>query len=121
VPAGQLWNRLQKLDGVGPVVGGKLLARKRPHLAPIADSVVIAALQPARGQFWATLRECLRDEQIRNDIERLRPAGHPALTVLRLLDVAVWMRHSRSAPKVRARLGMSDRNAVQHSSTDVGP
>lgn len=43
-PAWELWERLAgskqhpgKPDGSGPVVAGKLLARKRPHLIPVYD------------------------------------------------------------------------------------
>jgi hypothetical protein len=37
--AEELWTLLGTLPGVGPVTAGKLLARKRPRLVPVADEV----------------------------------------------------------------------------------
>jgi Family of unknown function (DUF6308) len=42
--AGELWRLLEKQDGAGWVTAGKLLARKRPALIPVYDSVVRCAL-----------------------------------------------------------------------------
>lgn len=39
----------------------KLLARKRPRLIPVHDSVLAMALQPDEGEYWETLRAALRD------------------------------------------------------------
>ncbi len=69
-PAWELWERLAgtkqypgKPDGNGPVVAGKLLARKRPHLIPIYDIRVKQLFNDRRqttpsGQRW--LRPCGR-------------------------------------------------------------
>lgn len=104
--ASTAWQRLRDA-GAGPVGAGKLLARKRPRLVPIVDQVIKRALQPPRRRVWVTLRGCLRDEALRERIERLRPAGAEDTSTLRLLDVAVWMRHSRSrnARAARTRAG----------------
>lgn len=54
--ANDLWRAVRKA-GVGPVTTSKLLARKRPKLLPVIDSVVQDTLKhPARGDFWLTLR-----------------------------------------------------------------
>src|SRR5699024_11443115 len=45
-PAQELWNLLRRNDrrdrrwGIGPTTASKIMARKRPHLIPIEDSVV---------------------------------------------------------------------------------
>jgi hypothetical protein len=41
-----IWEKLRTLPGVDWVTAGKLLARKRPRLVPIADSVILTALAP---------------------------------------------------------------------------
>jgi Family of unknown function (DUF6308) len=39
-----LWNVVSDLHGVGDTTASKLLARKRPRLVPITDSIVVAAV-----------------------------------------------------------------------------
>lgn len=101
-----LWRTLRAggaLKGVGPTTTSKLLARKRPRLVPIVDSVVRDAL--ALGDdSWVELRAALQQRGLPDRIEALRPAGvkHPVST-LRLLDAAVWMHHSRSRNAKSAR------------------
>ncbi len=94
---------LRKLDGVGSVTASKLLARKRPRLVPIHDRVVLRVLAPPKGRFWATLAEALEDEALRVRIEELRPSGVGSPSLLRLLDVAIWMRDSGSGTAIAAR------------------
>lgn len=89
--------RSREVPFVGPVGAGKLLARKRPRLVPIHDRVIGQWLpsSPKPG-FWDTLRRTMADPGLRQAIERVRPAGADAASVLRLLDVAVWMTGSGS-------------------------
>ncbi|WP_238005912.1 DUF6308 family protein [Dactylosporangium sp. AC04546] len=94
------------LDGlpyVGATIASKLLARKRPRLVPIYDTVVQDLLTTPEDQFWTTLADALTDPGMRDDIERLRPTTAPTVSVLRLLDVAIWMRGSRSSTARAAR------------------
>jgi hypothetical protein len=100
--ASAAWHQLQDA-GAGPVGAGKLLARKRPRLVPIVDRVIKAALKPPTNRVWATLRSCLQNEELRLRVELVRPAGADDISLLRLLDVAVWMRHSRSRGARRYR------------------
>jgi Family of unknown function (DUF6308) len=103
-----LWELLVKgRDGVGQTRASKLLARKRPRLVPLTDSVIVKRIG-ALGETWPALRYCLEDGQVRSAIERLRPKDAET-SVLRLLDVAIWMLHSqsRSARKARADIGLS--------------
>lgn len=106
--AGALWAAVRRLPGVGPTKTSKLLARKRPRLIPIVDSVIRKAL-PLGQDSWESLRSALRDEHVRMSIEHVRPAGvGPNVSTLRLLDAATWMRYSNSVEvkKVRRLAGI---------------
>lgn len=80
--------------GIGHVRRSKLLARKRPHLVPIRDQYVLKALvggtqQPLTLPLRAALRE---DRQIVERLGELRDAvDRQSLSLLRVLDVVVWM------------------------------
>lgn len=103
-------DRLDNCFGVGPVIAGKLLARKRPLLVPIIDKVVLEVLCLPAGRNWTSLRAVLQDADLQNRINELQPAGVPVQPTIRLLDVAAWMRGSKgaSAREVRRRLGILD-------------
>lgn len=95
-----LWKLVRAIDGVGPTLASKLLARKRPQLVPIVDSVITKALG-LQDDAWLPLADTLKDPQLRRDIDALRPAHvSPQLSTLRLLDVVTWMSHSRSKSAV---------------------
>jgi hypothetical protein len=104
-----LWSALMAIDGIGNASATKLLARKRPRLCPISDSVVIKAVD-APGRTWDVLRCLLQDPAARADIEALRPAAAAEASLLRILDVALWVSHSESAAAqwVREQAGMTD-------------
>jgi hypothetical protein len=97
--ADRAWHRLKAQDGVGWVTAGKLLARKRPHLIPVWDQVVRCALGRSKG-VWLWLDELLRAEEavLFHRLEALhRQAALPAaVSLLRVLDVVIWMRHRDS-------------------------
>jgi len=101
---------LDGLPGVGPVIASKLLARKRPRLVPIHDEIVLRVLAPPKNQFWPTLAGTLTEPVLRDEIEALRPAGVDSPSLLRLLDVAIWTRHSRSrnARAARSAVGVRE-------------
>jgi hypothetical protein len=46
--------------------------------------------------MWRAPRHCLQDESLRWAIEALRARQARTASVLRLLDVALWMLHSES-------------------------
>lgn len=60
------WEALRFQPGIDWVIAGKLLARKRPLLIPVFDSVIKEALQPAVEGFWRSLRE----HWVKADVER---------------------------------------------------
>ena len=95
-PADSLWRLLEKQDGAGWVTAGKLLARKRPSLIPVYDNVVRCAYGWPQN-FWTALHDALRQKEASflttlNDLKQ-RASLPCQVTPLRVLDVAVWMRH----------------------------
>lgn len=104
-----LWRRLVATPGVGEVIAGKLLARKRPRLIPIVDQVVIRVLGPAPENYWRGIRGALQDTARRERIEALRSNDSKGISQLRLLDSLVWMHgsESRSARAARVQVGLT--------------
>ena len=103
-----LWYALLEIPGIGTATAAKLLARKRPRLCPVTDQVVIRAAG-VPGRTWDVLRCLLRNPGARAEVEALRPPSAADASLLRVLDVAIWIRHSRSraAQQVRQRTGIS--------------
>ena len=98
LPAYALWAQVRKLDGVGPTRASKLMARKRPRLIPVVDSVVKTGLH-FEDDSWKELRSalCENDGSLVTEIEALRPEGlTQRVSTLRILDAALWMNLSRS-------------------------
>ncbi|MFD4232628.1 DUF6308 family protein [Streptomyces sp. NPDC058545] len=95
-PAHKAWHLLRDQPGIGWVTAGKLLARKRPRLLPVYDRVVRCAVGQPRS-FWHALHSALRadDYALQRELLILRQAaGLPeTISVLRVCDVVVWMRH----------------------------
>jgi hypothetical protein len=102
-----LWDLLYKLPGVRDTRASKLLARKRPRLIPITDSIVVSAVGTP-GQTWLTLQRCFQDARFRQGVESLRPEDTERVSLLRIFDVAIWMLFSQSkaAAKVRRETGV---------------
>jgi hypothetical protein len=91
-----IWDVLTSIEGIGTASATKLLARKRPRLCPISDNLVIRAVD-VPGRTWDVLRCLLQDPGARASVELLRPAGAAGASLLRILDVALWVSHSKSA------------------------
>jgi hypothetical protein len=96
-PADQAWHLLDAREGVGWVIAGKLLARKRPHLIPVWDRVVRCAMgYPEKAWLW--LDELLgQNERLAEQLDQLHHLARlPDLVPrLRVLDVIIWMRHKQ--------------------------
>ena len=113
-----VWKRLCKgHDGIGWVTAGKVLARKRPHLIPVLDDVVMTNLHLPTTGAWKMLHDALADEQRRRSIDNLLPDQLSLFVpTLRILDVAVWMTFGRSQ-----RAKVSQELAEFESDRDVQP
>ncbi len=106
----QIWHLIRKnpilvaSKGFGNAGLSKLLARKRPALVPITDSVAIDRIKrvhPGRSpasieqDSWQLMRaEVLSDRQLPGHIVTVRSdAGVPPwISDLRVIDIVVWMR-----------------------------
>jgi hypothetical protein len=99
----RLWAALLEVPGVGGATAAKLLARKRLRLCPATDRAAIRAVG-VPGQTWETMRYLLRDPEARAELEALRPAAAARESLLRILDVAIWVGHGTSHAARRARL-----------------
>jgi hypothetical protein len=90
----ELYRAVKALTGLGQTKTSKLLARKRPHLLPVIDDVTWRALgRPS--VIWEPLRRRLRENGLASELRDLgKEAAAPAhVSNLRILDVALWMRH----------------------------
>ncbi|MCA1840222.1 MAG: DUF6308 family protein [Actinobacteria bacterium] len=109
-PVFDLWWLLMDLDEVGPTRASKLMARKRPNIVPIYDSVIgdrIATVD----DYWRVFHLFLSDDERCAKVEELRAtASLSDIPLLRILDTAIWMRYSggRSARRVRKACGLGD-------------
>lgn len=102
-PASAAWrleDRLRALPGVGRTTASKLLARKRPRLVPIYDSVVADVLTVRRAH-WEPLRLALRADgaALHQRLTGLAAAAQlpPRVSALRVLDVLAWMERRQKA------------------------
>ena len=88
-----LMTELCRIPDVGTTTASKLLARKRPRLRPIWDSVIAVVTDSAR-QLWEPLRAELQkdDKALHQRLLRLRDAADlpEAVTALRVFDVIAW-------------------------------
>lgn len=99
-PAGSLWRLWELLseaswpehrqaNGMGMTKISKLLAAKRPRLVPVVDSVV-ANLLPS-DNYWADFASALEPESARMLVIEATPSAPPHLSLLRRIDVVLWM------------------------------
>ncbi|MGW5667748.1 DUF6308 family protein [Micromonospora sp. NPDC003776] len=117
--ADRAWRLLRRADGIGWVIAGKLLARKRPMLVPVYDEIVACAFG-TRKKFWRWLHDRLRQDDcalVQRLTELRTQAELPEeISDLRVLDLVFWMRH-------RSQHKTSDGRSCQAAmvaSTEIG-
>ncbi len=89
-----LFRELLDIPGIGATTASKLLARKRPHLVPVYDTVVDHELSLVKGRLWRPLHAWLVADEHANarHLGRVRDrAGVPDVSILRVFDVLAWM------------------------------
>ena len=92
-PAWKLWNQLRNFADVGRTKTSKLMARKRPRLIPIYDSVVGKELGIERSKnTWELWNAFMNDCGIDDFREDANNAGASHLSDLRIIDIVIWMR-----------------------------
>jgi hypothetical protein len=99
-PALQLWHVLRGRDtgrwGMGETRTSKLMARKRPLLVPVYDSVVGHLMSPGLGSAgqWKRWHTSLTDgtglPQRLQEIRRVSGVTDP-ISDLRVMDIVLWM------------------------------
>jgi hypothetical protein len=99
----ELYRLLDDLPGVGATKATKLMAAKRPHLIPIQDAFVEEELILPRGRFWLPMYDQLADASLRDLIGEVTKAAPENISLLRRVDVAVWMHVSDRKKAERAR------------------
>lgn len=92
----ELYTVLRGIDGVGSTSASKLLASKRPHFVPIRDSVVEQLLGNPT-EWWKPWRDALSNPGFVEFVQSL--PGPSDVSVLRKLDVILWMHGSRVAKR----------------------
>ena len=94
-PGWGLWRSLENLPGLGPTTVSKLMARKRPRLFPIYDTVIDRAVLGGTGVLWAPLHAALRSDTLalQGRLIRIRIAAglDERVSALRVFDVVSWM------------------------------
>lgn len=97
-PALTLWRLLRNHHGVGQTTTSKLMARKRPGLIPVYDSVVgrVTKFPNADGTWLAWHQAFSGGTTLTDDLRFLREsAGLERIPLLRILDVVLWMDGAR--------------------------
>ena len=88
----RLYLKLKDQKGLGKVTSSKLLATKFPNVVPIRDSLVEQVLGWSNQTAWWIPMRNLMLSGVHEVIANLPlPAGAPAVTTLRKLDVVLWM------------------------------
>ncbi len=82
----------RRFPGIGWVTASKLLARKRPRLVPVYDSVVSDAIGSPK-RVWDYFNTVFQDKRLTEALaERRTEAKVPVnVTLPRVLDVVLWM------------------------------
>ncbi len=106
-PATAAWNLLEGQAGVGWVTAGKLLARKRPLLIPVYDTVIRCVAHPSHNEAWQWFDEMFAADNsaLMRQLEKLRAKAEvdERIPPLRVLDVVIWMRHKDEHSPSRCR------------------
>ncbi|NVM96173.1 DUF6308 family protein [Arthrobacter wenxiniae] len=111
-PTDCIWQLLrQRRDvwGIGPTTTSKILARKRPHLVPIYDSVIANQVgMRDSGRQWRRWWHAFQGDEGRKLSQRLDTirtgSGQTHLSLLRVLDIVLWM-EGHGAEKTRETVG----------------
>ena len=97
-PALALWDLLRRNTpeeerwDVGETIASKIMARKRPHLIPIDDSVVTRLVGRGKNNSWRMWRdELCADSYLTDRAEEIKEhVGRSDLSTLRALDIVLW-------------------------------
>ena len=96
--AHKLWDLLRrngkgnKRWGIGATTASKIMARKRPRLIPIEDSVVNRVIQKNTHSSWHLWWKELNADNVHDDFakEVREHVERPDISTLRTLDIVLW-------------------------------
>lgn len=97
-PSLLFWRLLRAHHNVGATTASKIMARKRLALIPVYDSVIgrLTGFPTANGTWRAWHQAFSTDVEFTDRLRSLREAaGLEHVTLLRILDVALWMHGAR--------------------------
>jgi len=104
-PADKLWALLRQHEdpwAIGQTKASKIMARKRPELIPVYDSVVKAVTGiKGSGEQWSVWYSAFHDgtSEATEFVDKLRAiraeSGQQHLSLLRVLDIALWKQGKR--------------------------
>jgi hypothetical protein len=90
------WPQRAQRGGLGGrTKRSKLLAAKRPRLAPVLDKIVRESRRLPKHvpDYWSAFRNALRDDELRSRIKDVTSHAPAEVSVLRRIDVVIWMTH----------------------------
>lgn len=101
----ELWRVIRGSDtgrwGVGPTKASKIMARKRPRLIPIYDSVVapLMGLKDSDNQWTAWHSAFLEDPGLSERLRRIKAMSgiEESISDLRVMDIVLWMHGKQMA------------------------
>ncbi|MCO4236902.1 DUF6308 family protein [Pseudarthrobacter sp. MDT3-28] len=106
----QLWDVLRARDtgrwGIGRTKASKIMARKRPHLIPIYDSVVapLMGLKKSDNQWITWHGAFMADAGLSQRMRKIRDNSgiEDPISDLRVMDIVLWMHgKQRTKPALR--------------------
>jgi len=105
-PAAEAWRLIREVRYFGPTRTSKLLARKRPRLIPVYDSLVAAELGITGSlDHWTVMRDLVTqdDGALWKRAERIHAEVglDDTVTPLRVIDIVLW-RHGKDMGRVVA-------------------
>lgn len=90
----KVWDILAGVPQIGPTTASKLIAKKRPHLVPIYDSVIKRALGiSGSGDHWLVMHALLNLDggTLQQRLVKLSETDEGrGLSPLRVFDILVW-------------------------------
>jgi hypothetical protein len=91
---GKLWPILRDEVGLKLVATYKLMARKRPHLCPIRDSIAVKVLGRPENWYLGWQDAFNENQEIVEKLNDLRSKNQKAshLSLLRVADIIIWER-----------------------------
>lgn len=112
-PAQELWDLLRGKEsgkwGIGPTTASKIMARKRPRLIPIYDSVVdrVLKLNGPLEQWNIWYAALSGDSELPDHLERIRNAANMPKNIsqLRIMDVVLWMHGQQQGIRAQPDIG----------------